>query len=132
MSVARLGEGAVLALAATPALRERVDALGRGEARARPALGLAVAPAGVARRLRRAVGLPEEEGLLVREVEPGSAAERGGVREGDLVVTAGGRDVRSVADLRDALDGLSGGGTLELGLVRGVERRTALVEVAAS
>jgi S1-C subfamily serine protease len=128
VSVTRLGEGAVLALAATPALRDRVDALGRGEGRATPALGLAVAPAGVARRLRRAVGLPDEEGLLVREVEPGSPAERGGVRQGDLVVAAGGHDVRSVADLRDALD-LSGGGTLELGLVRGVERRTALVEV---
>jgi serine protease Do len=132
VSVARLGEGAILALAATPALRDRVDALGRGEARARPALGLAVAPAGVARRLRRAVGLPDEEGLLVREVEPGSPADRGGLRQGDLVVAAGGSVVRSVADLRDAVDGLPDGGTLELGLVRGVERRTALVEVAGS
>ena len=40
----------------------------------------------VARRLRRSVGLPERDGLLVRDVEEGSPAARAGIVEGDLIV----------------------------------------------
>ena len=52
--------------------------------------GIAVAPAHVARRLRRSVGLPERDGVLVRGVEAGSPAEAAGIAEGDLLVAAGG------------------------------------------
>ena len=45
----RLGEGFYLAQPADAALRERIDALGRGESPARPRLGIAIAPAHVAR-----------------------------------------------------------------------------------
>ena len=55
----RLGEGFYAAIPADGSLRDRVDALGRGESTARPRLGIGVAPAHVARKLRRAVGLPE-------------------------------------------------------------------------
>src|SRR5512146_32976 len=41
----RLGEGFYLARPADAALRQRVDALGRGESTARPRLGVAIAPA---------------------------------------------------------------------------------------
>ena len=61
-------------------LRERIEALGRGEAPERVRLGVAIAPPRVARRLRRAVGLPEREGVLVREVEDDSPAARRGHR----------------------------------------------------
>src|SRR5260221_1495250 len=64
----RLGEGFYLAIPADEALRGRIDALGRGESTTTPRLGIAVAPRHVARRMRRAVGLPETEGLLIRDV----------------------------------------------------------------
>ena len=78
----RLGEGFYLALPADAALRERVDALGRGERVERPRLGVAIAPTHVASRLRRSVGLPERDGLLVRDVEDGSPAARAGIARG--------------------------------------------------
>ena len=56
----------------------------------RPRLGVAVAPPRVARRMRRAVGLPERDGLLVRAVEDGSPADRAGLERGDLIVAAAG------------------------------------------
>ena len=68
----RLGSGFYQAIVADAALGERVSALGRGESPTRRRLGVGLAPAHVARRLRRAVGLPERDGLLVREVEEGS------------------------------------------------------------
>src|SRR5262250_1246347 len=65
----RLGEGFYLAIPADDALRARADALGRGESAAPPPrLGIAITPGHMARRMRRAVGLPETDGVLVREV----------------------------------------------------------------
>jgi len=66
-------------------------------------LGIAVAPSKVARRLRRAVGLPERPGVLVRAVEEGSPAHSAGLGEGDLIVSAAGNDVRSIRDLHNLL-----------------------------
>ena len=76
----RMEGGLLLALPADAALRARVDALARGEAPARPRLGVALAPPRAARRLRAAVGLPEREGLLVRGVEPDSPPPAAGLQ----------------------------------------------------
>lgn len=117
----RLRGGFYLALPADAELRARADALGRGEAPQRLRLGLALAPAHVARRLRDAVGLPDREGLLVRGVEEGSPAERAGLRRGDLVVAAAGQPVASADALSAVLEGLDASGSLELTVVRGAD-----------
>jgi S1-C subfamily serine protease len=129
LNVARLGDGFCLAVPAS-VLASRAETLERGEGAARPRLGLALAPPHVARRLRRAVGLPERDGLLVRAVEEESAAARAGVREGDLIVAAGGRPLSRLPDLLAVLDAHPPAAPLELTLLRGVEERTALVPPA--
>jgi serine protease Do len=118
----RLDGNLILALPVA-ALRERVDSLARGEAPATPRLGVAVAPPRVARRMRRAVGLPERDGLLVRGVEEGSAADRAGLERGDLIAAAGGKEVNGVDALYAVLDSLSNGAKLPLTVVRGTEER---------
>ena len=77
----RIGEGFYLARQADANLRERVEALSGGRSVERPRLGVEVAPSRVARHLRRAVGLPERDGLLVRGVEDGSPAAGAGLKE---------------------------------------------------
>src|SRR5258708_37702129 len=84
----RLGEGFYLAIPADETLRGRADALARGETATSPRLGVAIAPGHVARRLRRAVGLPDTDGLLIREVVQASPAGRAGLASGDLIVAA--------------------------------------------
>ena len=121
----RLGDGFYLALPADQALRDRVDALGRGEAPQRPRLGVAVAPGHVARRLRRSVGLSERDGVLVRAVEDGSPASRAGIIQGDLIVEVAGRPVTDADELVDAIGSASE--TYEIKLVRGAEERTVAV-----
>jgi S1-C subfamily serine protease len=116
----RLGGGFYLALPADEALRTRVAALQRGESVERPRLGIGIAPSWVANRMRRAVGLPEREGVLVREVEDGSPAAAAGLREGDLLVEADGRPLREPDDVFDAL-GKVNGDKMSLKLVRGAE-----------
>ncbi|MBV9382232.1 MAG: serine protease [Streptosporangiaceae bacterium] len=122
----RLGEGFYLAIPADQALRDRAGALGKGESATAPRLGVGIAPGHVARRLRRAVGLPETEGLLIREVAEGSPAAAAGITPGDLLVAAAGQPLRTIDDLFDALSGARGG-TLELQVVRGTDERTITV-----
>jgi serine protease Do len=122
----RLGEGFYLAIPADEALRGRADALGRGETATSPQLGVAIAPGHVARRLRRAVGLPDTDGLLIREVAEASPAGRAGLAPGDLIVAAEGQPVRTPDDLFDAL-AAARSGPLELKVVRGTDERTVQV-----
>src|SRR5690349_13311261 len=126
INTSRLGEGFYLAIPADEALRGQADALARGESPAAPQLGIAIAPRPVARRLRRAVGLPDTEGLLIQQVAEDSPAARAGLSSGDLIVAAAGQPIGGVDDLYDALRGAQGG-TLELRVVRGADERTVQV-----
>src|SRR5688572_23559803 len=120
----RLGNGFYLAIAADAALRDRVSGLGRGESPQRRRLGVGLAPSHVARRLRHAVGLPERDGLLVREVEDDSPAAKAGIAEGDLIVAVGDRPIATADDLFDAL---GTDGDLRITIVRGADEQTVTV-----
>ena len=129
INAVRMDGGLILALPADDALRARVDALAAGDAPRRARLGLALAPPYVARKLRRSVGLPERDGLLVRGVEEGGPGDRAGVERGDLIVAAGGSDLKRVDDIHAALDAAED--ELELTLVRGTDERTVTVTLTA-
>jgi S1-C subfamily serine protease len=131
LSTHRIGDGFYLALPADEDLRSRIDGLAEGRSRQRVTLGVGLAPAGVARKLRRSVGLPDRDGLLVRGVEDGSPAAAAGIAQGDLLVAAGGRDLTAVDDLFDVLDAAEPGGTLEVTVVRGTEERVVTVSFPA-
>jgi S1-C subfamily serine protease len=120
LNAVRLEGGLIVAVPAEP---KQVEALTRGESVRPPRLGVAVAPTYVGRRLRRAVGLPERDGVLVRSVEADSAAARAGIEQGDLIVAAAGQPVDGIDALFGALDRVKEEGTLELTVVRGTEER---------
>ena len=124
----RLGEGFYLAIPADGTLRARVDKLSRGETPSRPRLGVGIVPPEVARNLRRSVGLPDADGLLVRFVEDDSAAAAAGIEQGDLITAAGGKALTNADELHDALE--QAGTTLELTVLRGTEQRTVTVTMS--
>jgi serine protease Do len=127
INAVRADGGLILAVPADRTTRERVERLGQGEAPKRARLGVAIAPPRVARKLRHAVGLPERDGILVRGVERGSAADRAGLERGDLIVSAGDRELDRIEALYEVLDGAQAGATLELKIVRGADERTVSV-----
>jgi serine protease Do len=127
----RVGGGFYLAMPADATLQARIAALGRGESTERPRLGVGLAPDGVARRMRRAVGLPERDGALVRDVEEGSPAEAAGIAAGDLIVAVGATVIADADDLSDALAAAVGAPTVELTVVRGADERQVTVELVA-
>jgi serine protease Do len=123
----RLGEGFYAAIPADADLRRRVEALSRGESTSRPRLGVGLVPGRAARHLRRSVGLPDRDGVLIREVADDSPAARAELRRGDLLVEAGGRPVASIDDLHAVLDGVTEGQSLTLAVVRGAEELSVTV-----
>jgi S1-C subfamily serine protease len=97
--------------------------------RTAPRLGVAVVPSAVAARMRAAVGLAEEPGVLVVRVRPGSPAEGAGLARGDLITAAAGAEVGSLGELDRAVRGA--GGALTLSVLRGAEPVELAVAFAA-
>ena len=127
LNTSRLGDGFYLAIPADANLRGMVDRLSAGEPVQRVRLGIAIAPAPVARRLRSAVGLPDRSGLLVHRVAEGTPAEAAGLTRGDLLVRAGDVPLERVDDLHAVLDRLAPGSQLALDIVRGVDEQQVTV-----
>lgn len=78
-------------------------------------------------------GAPDGEGILVREVVAGSAAEKAGVKAGDVITWVNGERVRSIGDLREKLaagkESKDKGQTAKLGVLRNRSEVSLTVEL---
>jgi serine protease Do len=72
---------------------------------------------------------PDGEGILVRSVNPGSAAEKAGVRAGDVITSLDGERIHGLAELRSKLAGSGEGKTVKLGVLRNKSALTLHVEI---
>ena len=126
----RLDGNLILALAADASARTRVDRLAAGEEIKRPVLGIAVAPPYVARKLRRAVGLPDQPGVLVRGVKDDSPADRAGVERGDLIIEANGKPIEALDDLYTAIEAANG--ELSIKTLRGTEEQNRTLSLTTN
>ena len=79
--------------------------------------------------IAQALGTRHTQGAVIARVEPGSSAERAGLRTNDLVVSVNGAPMRSGVELRNRV-GLSRiGDEVELTVERGGSERTVTVRV---
>ena len=78
--------------------------------------------------LARYLSLPPGFGLLVREVLPGSLAERAGIQPKDIVIEVQGRKITRAEDVRDALAEVPAGGRVKITVIR-KGRKTVLQAV---
>jgi serine protease Do len=74
-------------------------------------------------------GAPDGEGVLVREVNSGSPAEKAGVKSGDVITALNGERVRSLGDLREKLAGKRDEKTVKLGVLRNKSEVSVTVEL---
>jgi predicted metalloprotease with PDZ domain len=74
-------------------------------------------------------GAPDGEGVLVREVNAGSPAEKAGVKSGDVITSLNGDRVRSLGDLREKLAGKRDEKTVKLGVLRNKNEVSVTVEL---
>jgi Do/DeqQ family serine protease len=76
-----------------------------------------------------AMKVGSNEGAIVSQVEPGSAAEKAGVRAGDVITELDGTPVRSASDLRNRIGLMRVGQGVDLTLVRDGEKKSIHAEV---
>jgi Do/DeqQ family serine protease len=79
---------------------------------------LGVSMYAVTPEMAHSLGLTGSTGALVSQVLPGSAAERAGVRTGDVVTSVNSQPVKSNTDLRNAIGLMRIGQPVEIGLMR--------------
>ncbi|MFN2452659.1 MAG: DegQ family serine endoprotease [Pyrinomonadaceae bacterium] len=65
------------------------------------------------------LGLKDTRGVLVSQVQPGSAAERAGIKQGDLITSLGGSPVSDPNSFRNAVARTQPGSPVQLTVMRG-------------
>jgi serine protease Do len=63
-------------------------------------------------------GAPNNAGILVREVRPGTPADKAGLKAGDVITKIEGKEVRTLADLRAQLREKSNQSSVSMGVLR--------------
>jgi serine protease Do len=63
-------------------------------------------------------GAPNNAGVLVREVRPGTPGEKAGLKAGDVIIKIEGKEVRTLADLRAQLREKSNQASVNMGVLR--------------
>jgi serine protease Do len=77
-------------------------------------------------------GAPEGEGILVRDVNSGSPAEKAGVKAGDVITSLNGERIRTVGELREKLSAKGDKDhTVKLGVLRNKSEISLSVELPA-
>ncbi len=91
-------------------------------------LGVNIAP--VTPDIAQALGLPAAGGALVTQVVKASAADRAGLRAGDVITTVNDQPVKSNTELRNAIGLLRVGDRVEIGLLRDGQARRLTAMIA--
>jgi predicted metalloprotease with PDZ domain len=87
----------------------------------RPLLGVRTVELDADARAR--LNVPVLQGAVVTEVVPGSPAEQAGLRENQVIVALGDREVASPDDLAEAVEAAGAGATVKIAYYVGPERR---------
>lgn len=109
------------------AARPVIEALRRGQRPERGYLGVGLQP--LDENIADALGLPKDRGELVRSVVPGEAAAKSGVRQGDVIVRVGGREVTPDETVSYLIANSSVGSRVPVEIIRDGRRQTLQVQV---
>jgi serine protease Do len=91
-------------------------------------LGVSIQP--LTEEIAEALGLDEKRGALVVEVLEGTPAAEAGLESGDVILSFDGKEVASPEELSRTVAETEVGDTVEIGILRGGERRTVNAKIA--
>jgi serine protease Do len=77
----------------------------------------------------RTLGLPSNRGALVADVQPGSPAERAGLKSGDVIVQMGEREINDPATLRNLTASMDVGSKIPVTFYRKGEKQSLPVTI---
>jgi serine protease Do len=104
-----------------------VDALMKGGRVKRGYLGVQIQQ--ISDDIAESLGLPKNRGELIASVEPGQAAERAGIRQGDVVVAVNGQEVTPDQTLSYLVSNSPIGSRVPIELIRNGRRMTVTTTV---
>jgi S1-C subfamily serine protease len=119
-------QGICFAVAANTASFVLGELVRHGRVR-RAFIGIAAQQTAIPPLRRRAAGLVQDRAVMIGTVEPDSAAERAGLRPGDIVVALDGITIAGADDLVRALTGDKIGRSVAFEVLRGTGRLTVAV-----
>ncbi len=79
------------------------------------------------RTLAKALELNSNQGIIVNSVEDGTPAQKGGLREGDVIRTLNGKKIQSYANFRTSIATSNPGDKIRLGIIRDGEERNLTI-----
>jgi serine protease Do len=93
-------------------------------------LGVSIQP--VTEDLAQSFGLGSARGALVSDIVPGSPAAKAGVRQGDIITSFAGKDIKSVQQLQLAVANTPIGSPVEIEVLREGQRKKLKVAPASA
>src|SRR4051812_8428998 len=109
-------------------IRPVVEALRRGDRVHRGYIGVAMQD--VDEGVAAALGIPRNQGVLIRSVTPGGPAARAGIEQGDVVVSVAGQPVTPDQTLAYIVAQQAIGARVPIELIRRGQRRTVNIAIA--
>lgn len=104
-----------------------IDSLRRGQRPQRGYLGVSLQP--LDENIAASLGLPKDQGELVRAVVPGQAAARAGLQQGDVILRVGGQPVTPDETVSFLIANSTVGARVPVDIIRGGRRQTVTVVV---
>ncbi|MES1973704.1 MAG: Do family serine endopeptidase [Pseudomonadota bacterium] len=104
-----------------------IETLMKGSAIKRGYLGVGIQP--ITDDIAAAFGLPANQGEIIARVEPNEAAEKAGLKQGDIVVRVAGKDVTPDQTLSYLVANLAPGTKAPIEVIRDGKRQTIVATV---
>ena len=104
-----------------------IDSLRRGQRPQRGYLGVSLQP--LDENIAASLGLPKDQGELVRSVVPGEAAARAGLRQGDVILSVNNQPVTPDETVSFLIANSTVGSRVPLQIIRGGRRESVTVVV---
>ncbi|MBI2346059.1 MAG: Do family serine endopeptidase [Deltaproteobacteria bacterium] len=121
------GQGIGFAIPIDMAKKLVPQLISRGSITDRGWLGVVIQP--LSEELSKSFGLEDDAGALIGDVLPGSPAEKGGLRRGDVIVSVNGKKVTEATEVPALVAAIKPGDAAKLEVIRDRQRITADVIV---
>lgn len=82
--------------------------------------------------LAKGFGIETQHGGFINEVMPDSAADKAGIKVGDIIVSVNGRSIKSFQELRAKVATMGAGSKVEFGLIRDGDKETVTAVLGES